>query len=44
MEIENVPLEVGMPLSCPCEKVKPGGSVPVYDNVYGATPPVPVRI
>jgi hypothetical protein len=29
IKIENVPLAVGMPLSCPFANVKPGGSVPV---------------
>ena len=42
----DVPVAVGVPDITPVEllRVKPFGRVPVFDHVYGSTPPVAVRV
>jgi hypothetical protein len=40
-----VPDVVGVPLMSPAESVRPAGNVPdVIDQVYGAVPPVAVKV
>ena len=41
----NVPLVVGVPLTCPAgSRVRPGGTESLADHVYGSMPPVAVNV